>query len=355
VAQKFGTGESGMTRALVTGGGGFVGQALARALLAQHHDVIAFQRKDCVALAKLGVQVRQGDLKHAADVQQACRGVDVVYHVAARTGFAGSLEDFQAVNVAGTRHVIDACVQNQVTRLVYCSSPSVTLDGQDHHLADESVGYASHFLAHYPRTKAEGEQVLLAANGQRLADGRQLRTVALRPHLIFGPHDEHLMPRLISRARKGRLRIIGNGKNEVDWTYVDNVAHAHLCAAEALRAEDGCAAGKPYFITNGEPVNAWSWFNDILQKLGMPPLQRKVPLAVARRIGRIMDSTWRTFSLSGEPPLTEFAAVQVATTHTYSIENARRDLGYEPKVSLDEGVKRTIPWLEQQLADGRFG
>lgn len=344
-----------MTRALVTGGGGFVGQALARALLAQHDEVIAFQRKDSAALATLGVQVHRGDLTQRTDIQQACRNVDVVYHVAARTGFAGSLNDFRAVNVDGTRHVIDACVENQVTRLVYCSSPSVTLDGLDQHLADESVGYASNFLAHYPRTKAEGEQRVLAANGRRLSGGHQLRTVALRPHLIFGPHDEHLMPRLISRAKKGRLRIIGDGCNEVDWTYVDNVAHAHVCAAEALRASDTNAAGKPYFITNGEPVNAWSWFNEILEKLGIPPLDHKVPLAVARRVGRVFDLIWRTLPLAGEPPLTEFAAVQVATTHTYSIENARRDLGYEPKVSLREAVDRTLPWLQQELAAGRFG
>lgn len=344
-----------MTRALVTGGGGFVGQSLVRALLAQHDDVISFQRNDCPALAKAGARIFRGDLTQREDISRACEDVEVVYHVAARTGFAGSLDAFRAVNVDGTQNVIDACLAHNVPRLVYCSSPSVTLDGHDHHMADESVGYASNFLAHYPRTKAEGEQLVLAANGQSSQDGQALFTVALRPHLIFGPHDEHLMPRLISRAKKGRLRIIGDGNNEVDWTFVDNVAHAHICAAEALQKSDSPAAGKPYFITNGEPVNAWSFFNDILEKLGLPPLQRKVPLAVAQRLGRLFDFTWRTFGLRGEPPLTEFAAVQVATTHTYSIDNARRELGYVPTITMQDAVERTLPWLAQELRAGRFG
>lgn len=344
-----------MTRALVTGGGGFVGQALVRALLPRHDEVISFQRNDCPALAKEGARIVRGDLTKRDDIAGACADVDVVFHVAARTGFAGSLDAFRAVNVEGTQNVIDACLRNDITRLVYCSSPSVTLDGHDHHMADESVGYATRFLAHYPRTKAEGEQRVLAANGLTSEAGKSLRTVALRPHLIFGPHDEHLMPRLISRAKKGRLRIIGDGTNEVDWTYVDNVAHAHICAAEALRQNDAKAAGKPYFITNGEPVNAWSFFNEILEKLGLPLLERKVPLAIAQRVGRIFDFSWRTFGLNGEPPLTEFAAVQVATTHTYSIENARRELGYVPTVNMQDAVERTLPWLQKELHAGRFG
>lgn len=341
-------------RALVTGGGGFVGKAVVRQLLERGDEVVAFQRGRYPELEEMGAACVRGDLTKRDDVVRACEGVDVVFHVAAKTGFAGAASEFEAINITGTENVVEACLQNGIERLVYCSSPSVTLDGRDHANADESVPYATSFLAHYPRTKAEGEKRALAANGRVGKDGKVLHACALRPHLIFGPGDEHLMPRLISRAKSGRLKIIGDGDNEVDWTYVDNVAHAHLCAADALLAPEKRPAGKPYFITNGEPVKAWEWFNGILEELGIPKLTKKVPLGVARLAGKTFDATWRTFGLKGEPPLTEFAAVQVATTHTYSIENAKRDLGYTPIVSLDEAVKRTVPWLREQMAAGRF-
>lgn len=341
-------------RALVTGGGGFVGKAVVRQLLATGAEVISFQRGVSTALQELGVRCIQGDITQPRDLVEACDGVDVLFHIAAKTGFSGSPESFYSVNVAGSLHVIDACIARSVPRLVYCSSPSVTLGETDHHMVDETIDYPSRFLAAYPRTKAEAEQRVLAANGARLANGDHLKTVSLRPHLIFGPGDEHLMPRLISRAKRGRLRIIGDGKNQVDWTYVDNVAHAHLCAAAALLSNERGAAGKAYFITNGEPVLAWPWFNEILSGLGLPRLQKRVPLSVARSMGKLFDTVWRWGALAGEPPLTEFAAVQVATTHTYSIRNAQNDLGYQPIVSLDDGVKRTLPWLMEQLRAGRF-
>lgn len=341
-------------RALVTGGGGFVGKAVVKALLKRGDEVVAFQRGSYPELEEVGARCVRGDLCDKESVKAAVKDVDVVFHVAAKTGFAGSADEFEAINVGGTENVVEACLENGIEHLVYCSSPSVILDGKDHRLADESVPYASHFLAHYPRTKAEAERRVLAANGRAGKGGKALHTCALRPHLIFGPGDEHLMPRLIARAKAGRLRIIGDGENEVDWTYVDNVAHAHLLAADALLSSEKKPAGKPYFITNGEPVKAWPWFNEILEALGLPRLTRKVPLGVARFVGKTFDATWRAFGLRGEPPLTEFAAVQVATSHTFRLENARRDLGYEPVVSLKEGLARTIPWLKAQLEAGRF-
>lgn len=342
-------------RALVTGGGGFVGKAVVKQLLERGHEALAFQRGAYPELEAMGTRCVRGDLTKLDDVVEACAGVDVVFHVAAKTGFAGAPSEFEAINIGGTDNVIEACLRNGVGRLVYCSSPSVTLDGNDHKGADESVPYATSFLAHYPRTKAEGEKRALAANGKAGEGGKVLHTCALRPHLIFGPGDEHLMPRLIQRAKSGKLKIIGDGTNEVDWTYVDNVAHAHLLAADALLEGEKRPAGKPYFITNGEPVRAWEWFNGILEELGIPKLNKKVPLSVARFVGKSFDATWKTFGMKGEPPLTEFAAVQVATTHTYSIENAKRDFGYAPVVSLEEAVKRTVPWLKEQMAAGRFG
>lgn len=341
-------------RAFVTGGGGFLGKKLVEDLRAAGAEVVAFQRGAYPELEALGATVARGDLTDAAAVREASRGCDVVFHVAAKVGFAGTAAEFEAINVGGTRNVIEACQANGIERLVYCSTPSVALTGDDAVGVDESAPYAERYLTHYPRTKAVAEQEVLAANGLDLGGGRTLRTCALRPHLIFGPGDQNALPRLISRAKQGRLRIIGEGTNVVDWTYVDNAALAHVLAADALADATSRAAGKAYFITNDEPVNPWEWFNGILEDLGMARVNRKLPLGMARFVGKTFDGVWKTFKLDGEPPITEFAAVQMACSHTYKQDNAKHDLAYVPAVSLEEGTRRTVAWLREELAAGRM-
>ena len=215
-------------KALVTGAGGFLGLYIVERLVARGDQVRAFCRGAYRRLEQLGVETVRGDVRRRGDLIAACRGVDVVFHTAAIAGIGGRWQDFYQTNVVGTRNVIEGCRQQGVGRLIYTSSPSVTFDAADQTGVDERAPYAQRFLAHYPRSKAIAEREVLAA------DGRGLLCCAIRPHLIWGPRDRHLIPRLLARAKAGRLRRVGAGKNLIDMTYVENAADAHLLAADAL-------------------------------------------------------------------------------------------------------------------------
>ena len=244
---------------LVTGAGGFLGQYIVEQLVARGEQVRTFSRRSYAALDRLGVETRQGDVRDAEAVSAACEGMDVVYHAAGVAGIWGSWKHFHGINTLGTQHVIAGCQQHAVRKLVYTSSPSVTFDGTHQRGIDESVPYPDTWLCHYPHTKALGEQQALQANGP------ELLTCALRPHLIWGPRDGHLIPRLIDRAKSGKLRIVGDGCNVVDMVYVENAAAAHLQAADAL-SPGASVCGQAYFITQGESVNCWEWINEILHR-----------------------------------------------------------------------------------------
>ncbi len=325
-------------KALVTGGGGFLGGAIVRQLVARGDTVATLSRGHYPTLTTLGVTQFQGDIADAAAVDAAVVGQDVVFHVAAKAGIWGRRADFHAANVVGTANVLAACRAHAVRRLVYTSSPSVVFDGNDLENANESVPYPAHYEAAYPRTKAEAERLVLAANGQDLA------TVALRPHLIWGPGDNHLVPRLLARARAGRLRRIGRVDKLVDTVYIDNAAAAHLLAADRL-APGAAPAGKAYFIANGEPVPLWGLVDRILATAGLPPLRRTTPVWLAVLAGRLCEMTWGCLRLPGEPPMTRFVARELATAHWFDLTAARRDLGYVPEVTLDEGLRRLGEWL----------
>ena len=322
-------------RILVTGGGGFLGQALCRGLVARGHDVVSFSRGHYPALDALGVHQVQGDLADRDAVRDAARGCEAIFHNAAKAGAWGRHADYHAANVTGTDHVIAACRAHGIARLVYTSSPSVT-HRATHPVAGgtaDSVPYGTHFKAAYPATKAIAERAVLAANDARLA------TVALRPRLIWGPGDQQLLPRLVQRARAGRLRIVGDGDNLIDTTYIDNAAQAHFDAFAALAPGAACA-GRAYFISNGEPRPARAMINALLVAAGAPPVNKTLPFVAAYAIGMACEAAWTLLSLRGEPPLTRFLAEQLATTHWYDMAPAMRDFGYVPGVSIDEGLKR---------------
>jgi 2-alkyl-3-oxoalkanoate reductase len=333
-------------RVLVTGGGGFLGQALCRALVARGDTVTAFQRHAYPELDALGVRQVLGDLADANAVREACARQDAVLHNAAKAGAWGSEESYRLANVVGTRNVIDACRAAGVPKLVYTSTPSVTHSGRTPVQGgnERDTPYGTHFKAPYPATKLVAEKSVLAANA---AD---LLTVALRPRLIWGPHDTQLLPRLVERARAGRLRFIDGGLNRMDTTYIDNAAQAHLDALERLRPGAACA-GKAYFISNGEPRELREIVNDLLHAAGLPPVEKSVPYAVAYAAGAVLESAWRAFDLKGEPPMTRFLAEQLSTPHWYDISAAARDLGYRPRVSTADGLRRTAAWW----AAGRMG
>jgi nucleoside-diphosphate-sugar epimerase len=325
-------------RALVTGGGGFLGGAVVRQLRARGDTVRSLSRQHDPALDALGVEQIQGDVADAAAVSRAVAGCDVVFHVAAKAGVWGPAAEYHRANVVGTDNVIAACRKHGVGRLVFTSSPSVVAAGHAIAGGDESLPYPARYLAHYPRTKAEAERRVLSANGPDLA------TVSLRPHLIWGPGDNHLIPRLLARARAGKLRIVGDGTNQTDVTYVDNAAAAHLLAADRL-APGSPVAGKAYFISQGEPVALWPFINRILGLAGLPPVTKRVPLAAAYAAGAVLEAAYKVLGRTDEPRMTRFLAVQLGTSHWFDITAARRDLGYEPTVSTDEGLGQLGEWL----------
>ncbi len=319
--------------ALVTGGGGFLGGAIVRMLRERGQEVRSFARNAYAHLNDADVEQVVGDLADPQAVEMAVADCDSVYHVAAKAGVWGHYRDFYSTNVVGTQNVLDACRKYAVRRLVYTSTPSVVCARGEMEGVDESVPYSSRFEAHYPSTKALAEQMVLAANGPDLA------TVALRPHLIWGPGDPHLIPRLLARARAGKLKRIGRGENKVDVTYVDNAAHAHVLAGGRL--EPGSPiAGKAYFVSNGQPVNLWDFINRILAVAEIPPVTKRVSFRMAWLAGAVMEGFYRLLCLRGEPPMTRFVARQLATSHWFDISAARRDLGYEPIVTTEEGLRR---------------
>jgi len=324
---------------LVTGGGGFLGKAVVTRLLARGDRVASFSRGKYPELVEMGAEEVRGDLCDGKAVERACIGRDVVFHVAAKPPPWGRYQDYVDTNVTGTENVIAGCLKHRVGRLIYTSTPSVVFDGSDMAGVDESVPYPAVYNAHYPATKALAEKRVVKAAQSGL------RTVALRPHQIWGPGDPHFVPRLIARAR--RLKRIGDSTNRVDTTYIDNAVDAHLLAADRL-SENAALSGKIYFISDGNPVSLWEMIDAILAAAGKPPIEGTISFSTARAIGAVMEFFFRVFRLPGEPPMTRFLADAVAKTHWFNIDAARKDLGYTPKVSIQVGLVRLESWLREE-------
>jgi len=316
---------------LVTGGGGFLGSSICRQLAALGHDPVAFQRRRATQLEAEGISSIQGDISDISQVKAAARDCGALVHTAGKAGVWGDPADYRRINIGGTSNVIDACRDRQIRILVHTSSPSIVHTGGDIGGADESLPVAEHFSAPYPASKAEAEKRVLAANDTKL------KTVALRPHLIWGPGDPHILPRLAAKARGGSLALPGPDK-VIDTIYVENAALAHVMALQDLQASARCA-GKAYFITNNEPMPQGEIIRKLLAAIGIDVKIRAVPVGVAKTAGAICEAAWRTFGLKSEPPVTRFSVEQLATTHWFDTSAARRDFGYEPKISIAEGLE----------------
>ncbi len=325
---------------LVTGGGGFLGRAIVEQLLKRGDEVTIVARGDYPEIRELGARTIRGDLADLKTCAQAVQGQDAVIHTAAKAGVWGDRQDFVRSNVEATQNLVSACLDAGVKRFVLTSTPSVTFDGSDAENGAQDLPYPTSFLTDYPETKAQAERLVLAANGPQLA------TTALRPHLIWGPRDPHLVPRVVESAKLGKLKIVGDGKNRVDLTYVDNGAVAHLQALDALTSHQAPHAGKAYFIADGQPVELWSWINSVLTRLDVPPIMAHVSPTLAYRAGAVLEFVHKTFGLSGEPRMTRFVARQLSTSHWYDMEPARRDFGYVPVVDPKTGFERMIEWLK---------
>jgi nucleoside-diphosphate-sugar epimerase len=318
---------------LVTGGTGFLGQHLARALLTREYGVRIAGRDMSTSqeLIAAGAQPIVADLRDGAAIMAACAGVDAVFHVGALSAPWGNRRDFFAINVDGTAHVIDGCRAHNVQRLIYVSSPSVLFDGKDQHDLTDDAPYPRRFATVYSLTKKLGED---------LVNQSGLATVTLRPKAIFGPGDRALLPRLVDAARRGRLPQIGNGRNLVDLTYVDNVVHALVLALDAHGAP-----GNTYTITNDEHVPLWNMIKTVLRRLGINDQLRRVPLPAALAAATLMEA--HAVVTKQEPTLTRYTAAILGRTQTYNISAAKRDLGYEPLVAVTEGVECTLAALKE--------
>jgi len=333
---------------LVTGGGGFLGRYICEQLVARGDRVRSFGRGAYPELEALGVEVVRGDLRDRDAVESACKKIECVFHVAALAGIAVAQQPFHDINILGTENVLRGCRTQGVARLVYTSSPSVSFAGkeqcginEDQAQVQANLTWLQRHRCYYSWSKAIAEGKVLAEN-----DG-DFYTCALRPHLIWGPRDNHLIPRLIARAEAGRLRRVGNGTNLVDITYVENAASAHLQAAEALARPDSPAAGNAYFLSQGEPVCCWQWIDKILALAGLPPVKKSISFGAAWKIGTACEAVYRLLRLSGEPPMTRFLAAQLAKSHWFDISAARQDFGYEPHISTAEGMQRLGHWLKK--------
>ena len=326
---------------IVTGGGGFVGSAVIKELLATYPDcyVVSMARSSYPELDAMDrVSTVRCDISGPLEpIEEAFSGAHAVFHVAAKAGVWGPEETYFKANVVASRNVVVACRKARVPYLVYTSTPSVVFSGKPLRGDNEGLPYGRDWLCSYAESKATAEKETLGANEPGV-----LEVCALRPHLIWGPGDPHIVPRLVERAKAGRLKQVGAGNNRVDISYIDNVAKVHVQALQAL--EKGIAGGKPYFISQGEPVNLWDWINDLFQRLGMPRIRQKLPLKAAYKIGGICEWIWSTFKLKGEPPMTRFVATELGKDHYFDISAAQRDLGYQATVTTKEGLEKTIAW-----------
>jgi nucleoside-diphosphate-sugar epimerase len=325
-------------KAVVTGGGGFVGGAVCRRLRLLGHEVIAVGRRPMPALSAEGIRTAALDLAlpdAAAALARILDGVDCVFHTAAHVKMWGSRGAFERGNIGATDNVIAACRAAAVGSLVFTSSPSVVAADHDLRGIDESQPYPPRYRAFYPETKAAAERAVLGAHG---AD---LKTIALRPHLIFGPGDTNLVPTIVKRARAGRLVQVGDGTNLVDLTFIDDCVSAHLLAAAAL-AERPSVGGRAYFISQGTPVPLWEWIGKVLLLHDLPPVRRRISVTTARVAATLAEAAWTTLRLASDPPLTRFLAEEMATDHYFDIGAARRHLGYEPSCSVWEATERSF-------------
>lgn len=327
-------------RILVTGGNGFLGRAIVRRLVKLGHSVTTLARHSHPELSSLGVEQVLGSISDPKFANLALQDQDAVIHTAAKAGVWGNKNEYEETNVKGTRVILQAAIDHKVTRFVYTSSPSVVFDGHDApNLSEEQAKYPATYLTDYSRTKAIAEREVLEANGKGIS------TVALRPHLIWGPGDPHLLPRLWGRAIAGKLRLIGPGTNRIDTTHVENAALAHVLAVEQLGPGSTCA-GKAYFVTNGEPLAIKDLFSRFLEAAGIDPKIPSVSPRVARVVAYVSERWARLTGQKSEPLLTRFVVDQLASEHWFCLDRIRKDLGYEPVINTEKGLQGLTQWLQ---------
>lgn len=330
-------------RILVTGYGGFLGAAICQQLIQQGYRVRGLARGTYRTLADAGVECVQGSIHDPQIVEHSMQHVDAVIHTAAIAGVWGKRSDYESTNVAATDLLLTSAQAHRVRAFVYTSSPSVTFDGSPQSQIDEQVPYPTRWLCDYPRTKAIAEKRVLSAN-----QPGHLATCALRPHLIWGVGDPHLIPRVIERCRQGRLRRVGSGQNLIDTVHVDHAAGAHVLALQKMLAGDPQANGRAYFITDGQPIACWEWISTILQCAGLRAPSSSISVSAAYGIGGVLEKLYRWTGRTEEPPMTRFVALQLGVDHYFDISAAKERLGYVPWLDRQAKIQELCSWLMPQ-------
>ncbi len=320
-------------RVLVTGASGYLGGAVASALAARGDEVRTLQRRPSGVADAVDVL---GDVTDPVRVRTAVDGVDAVVHLAAKVSLAGAVEDFDRINVGGTRVLLAEARAAGVRRVVHVSSPSVAHAGAS--LMGDLARPADPAQAHglYARTKAEGELLALAG------DAPDFAVVVVRPHLVWGPGDPQLVARIVDRAKRRRLPLIGSGAALIDSTYIDNAVSALVAALD--RADE--VHGRAYVVTNGEPRPVAELLAGICIAGGAPVPSWTVPAPLARAAGSVVETVWRIRPGRDEPPMTRFLAEQLSTAHWFDQRRVREELQWMPGVSIDEGLVRLAAWSE---------
>ena len=322
-------------KVLITGGGGFLGSSLAKKLLSLGNEVTILGRRSYPEFEKMFYCI-QTDVRDLSSVVKALEGQEVVFHTAAIPGIWGAYKDFYRTDVQGTQNVIFACHKNKVKKIIYTSSPSVVFGQKDIEGVGEKTSYPDEYLCHYPKTKAIAEQMVMEANGCK-----GLATVCIRPHLIWGPGDPYLLPRIVERVKNRKLIRVGEGTNLVDMTYIDNAVEAHIKACENLDLNSP-VAGKCYFVSDDKPVLLWEWIEEVLIQLKLPGVTKSISFKHAFRLGKILEIFYKILLIKKEPPMTRFLATQLAKSHYFNIAQSKQDFGYKPLVTNEEGIKRLV-------------
>ncbi|PCJ60929.1 MAG: hypothetical protein COA79_07680 [Planctomycetota bacterium] len=326
-------------RVLVTGGSGFLGKAIVKKLVELNYEVSYISRHKAKGLDDLDVKWFEGSIENLEIVEDSLKDQNAVIHTAAKAGYWGSRQSYYQTNVVGTQNIINACVKHKVNKLVFTSSPSIVFNGNDLKGVDESIEIPNKHLCYYSETKSIAERLVLTANGNK-----NLATVSIRPHLIYGPGDNHLLPRVIKSAKAGKLKIVGDGLNKVDVIYIDNAVEAHVKALKVLELNH-VMAGRAYFVADDEPVILWEWLNHILNEMDIKPISKRISKSTAYNIGAVIEFFYKLFNMSGEPPMTRFVAESLATNHYFNCDNAKNDWDYKTIVGPKNSLSKTISSL----------
>ena len=328
-------------KALITGGTGFVGKTLTHRLHGMGWDVTALGRNPKIldGLEEQGIKNIQANIEKKELMIDACKDMELVFHCAAFPSPWGNFEKFYQTNVIGTRNVVQACIENKVKRLVYVSTPSIYFDyGSRMNVKEDDP--LPEPISNYAATKRLAEEEI----DKGFADG--LPVISIRPRAIFGPADTVIFPRLIPRLKSGRLPIIGDGENVVDLTYIENVVDALILCAES----PSNTLGKKYNITNDEPVKIWKLIDRLCDELNMPHPKRKLPQRIVHTAGGLLELLFTLIPTHPEPPLTRLSVTMMSNNTTLDITAAKNELGYKPRVSIDEGVELFLKWWKESMS-----